>query len=242
MFEDYARGKSQATIARELNAAGIRTARGAASSQSVVGQTMRNPLYRGMVRYGAELFDGRHQSIVSEELWREVEKHTSLAFGTTMQDAGVMPSRAAAATPSTTPSPRASLPRSRPPCSTGTRSAPATRRDSLFTGSRALQHPSPALHARAAQPREVRGDHDETGATDSRRRLTPGVNGNGVTPTPERSDHVARAVRACPGRRSSRFPVLPVVCVVPAVDAALGDAFPPCNSAKFLTCCQTCWA
>jgi hypothetical protein len=74
MFEDYARGKSQATIARELNAAGIGTMRGAAWSQSVVGQTLRNPLYRGMVRYGADLFDGRHQRIVSDDLWGEVER------------------------------------------------------------------------------------------------------------------------------------------------------------------------
>jgi site-specific DNA recombinase len=73
MFEDYARGKSQATIARELNAAGIGTVRGAAWSQSRVGQTLRNPLYRGMVRNGADLFPGRHEAIVSDELWREVE-------------------------------------------------------------------------------------------------------------------------------------------------------------------------
>lgn len=74
MFEDYARGKSQATIARELNAAGIGTVRGVGWSQSIVGQTLRNPLYRGMVRYGAELFVGRHQRIVTDELWREVER------------------------------------------------------------------------------------------------------------------------------------------------------------------------
>jgi site-specific DNA recombinase len=73
MFEDYARGKSQATIARELNAAGIGTVRGAAWSQSRVGQTLRNQLYRGMVRHGADLFAGRHQTIISDELWREVE-------------------------------------------------------------------------------------------------------------------------------------------------------------------------
>ncbi len=73
MFEDYVRGKSQATIARELNGAGIGTVCGAAWSQSRVGQTLRNPLYRGMVRFGADLFPGRHEAIVSDELWREVE-------------------------------------------------------------------------------------------------------------------------------------------------------------------------
>jgi site-specific DNA recombinase len=73
MFEDYVRGKSQATIARELNAAGIGTVRSVAWSQSRVGQTLRNPLYRGMVRHGADLFPGGHEAIVSDELRREVE-------------------------------------------------------------------------------------------------------------------------------------------------------------------------
>jgi site-specific DNA recombinase len=74
MFTDVTRGKSQATIARELNAAGIATVRGAAWSQSRVGQTLRNPLYVGKVHYGAELFDGAHEPIVSLELWQAVEQ------------------------------------------------------------------------------------------------------------------------------------------------------------------------
>ncbi len=73
MFEDYAHGKSQATIARELNVAGIRTVRGAAWTQSRIGQMLRNPLYRGMVRYGADFFPGRHEAIISDELWGELE-------------------------------------------------------------------------------------------------------------------------------------------------------------------------
>jgi hypothetical protein len=80
MFEDYVRGKSQAEIARELNAFGTGTVRGAAWSQSRVGQTLRNPLYRGVVRYGADLFPGRHEAIVSHELWREVEKLRAAAM------------------------------------------------------------------------------------------------------------------------------------------------------------------
>ncbi len=73
MFEDWVHGKSQATIARELNAAGIPTVRGVPWSQSRVGQMLKNPLYRGMVRYRDDLFPGRHQAIISDELWREVE-------------------------------------------------------------------------------------------------------------------------------------------------------------------------
>lgn len=41
---------------------------------------MRNPLYRGMVRYGADVFPGRHEAIVSDELWRQVETLRAAAF------------------------------------------------------------------------------------------------------------------------------------------------------------------
>jgi len=74
IFEDYADGKSQAAIARELNAAGIRTVRGVTWTQTRIAQMLRNPLYRGMVRHGNDLFRGRHEAIISDELWREVEK------------------------------------------------------------------------------------------------------------------------------------------------------------------------
>jgi DNA invertase Pin-like site-specific DNA recombinase len=74
MFIEYARGKSQADIARDLNDAGIRTVRGTTWTQSAVARMLRNPLYRGMVRYEKELFRGRyHEAIVSDELWYEVE-------------------------------------------------------------------------------------------------------------------------------------------------------------------------
>jgi len=73
MFEDYARGASMSTIARTLNAAGVTTVRGNDWSQPVVGQVLRNPLYRGMVRYHGELFVGQHEAIVSDELWFTVE-------------------------------------------------------------------------------------------------------------------------------------------------------------------------
>jgi site-specific DNA recombinase len=74
MFLDYAFGKSQSTIARRLNEAGIRTTRGQPWSQPRVGQILRNPLYRGLVHYKDELFSGNHEAIVSHELWGEVER------------------------------------------------------------------------------------------------------------------------------------------------------------------------
>jgi site-specific DNA recombinase len=73
MFEGYASGKSQAEIARELNDAGITTSRGGLWSQSMVGQVLRNLLYRGKVTYRGEVFDGQHKPLVSDELWLAVE-------------------------------------------------------------------------------------------------------------------------------------------------------------------------
>jgi site-specific DNA recombinase len=74
IFTAAAEGKSQAAIARELNAEHIRTARGTTWSQPRVGQTLRNPLYRGIVRYRSELFPGQHEPIVSDELWEAAEQ------------------------------------------------------------------------------------------------------------------------------------------------------------------------
>src|SRR5207249_4939921 len=63
----------QAEIARELNACDIPTVCGAAWSQSRVSQMLRNPLYRGLVRSGADFFPGEHEPLVSDELWQKVE-------------------------------------------------------------------------------------------------------------------------------------------------------------------------
>ena len=52
--------------------------------------------------------------------------YTSLAFGKTLQHAGALPGMAEEATPTTTRSPRASSPPSRPSCSSDTPSTPAT--------------------------------------------------------------------------------------------------------------------
>jgi len=55
-------------------------------------------------------------------------QYTSLAFARRCRRPGCSPAWAGEGTPSTTPSPKASSRRSRPSCSTGTASAPATRR------------------------------------------------------------------------------------------------------------------
>jgi site-specific DNA recombinase len=80
MFLDYVAGKSMTQIARELNQAGVRTVRGAKWSQTRVAQMLRNPLYKGKVRYKDELFDGQHEALVSSELWDQVERMRKAAF------------------------------------------------------------------------------------------------------------------------------------------------------------------
>lgn len=79
MYRRYADGASQSTIARELNDDGIRTAQGAKWTQPHVSQVLSNPIYRGMVRNGSDLFAGEHESIVSDELWFAVESRREAA-------------------------------------------------------------------------------------------------------------------------------------------------------------------
>jgi len=78
MFERYATGKySYRETAEWLNDAGFRTRSGRHFSKDTVADMIRNPFYKGLVAYrrgsraqdAAELFPGKHEAIVSPELW-----------------------------------------------------------------------------------------------------------------------------------------------------------------------------
>lgn len=78
MFERYATGKySFQEIADWLNDAGYRTRSGRRFSKDTVADMLRNPFYKGSVVYrrgsrdqgAGELFSGKHEAIVSPELW-----------------------------------------------------------------------------------------------------------------------------------------------------------------------------
>lgn len=79
-FEHYAVGRyTYQEIAGILNNEGFRTNRGRRFSKDAIAQMLRNPFYMGKVVYRAhptnetEIYDGMHESIVSEELWMRVK-------------------------------------------------------------------------------------------------------------------------------------------------------------------------
>ena len=89
MFERYASGtESMATLAKWLNDSGYRTngkrpteilgqiveGNGRRFTHWAVRDILKNPFYIGKVRYKDELFDGRHQGLVNQELFDQVHK------------------------------------------------------------------------------------------------------------------------------------------------------------------------
>ena len=73
MFEMARAGKTQMAIARDLNAAGHRTAQGHAWSQPKVGQMLRNPIWIGKLVNQA----GEHDlldPLIDPELWHAVQR------------------------------------------------------------------------------------------------------------------------------------------------------------------------
>ena len=83
MFRQYATGKhSYAELAQWINDAGYRTRSGCRFSKDTVADIVRNPFYKGYVVYRrgshdqavGELFPGKHEPIVSPELWEECRR------------------------------------------------------------------------------------------------------------------------------------------------------------------------
>jgi site-specific DNA recombinase len=73
MFELAREGKSQATIAREINAAGGRTAQGYPWSQPRIGQVLRDRIWLGKLRNQAGEFQVM-EPVIDPELWEAVQR------------------------------------------------------------------------------------------------------------------------------------------------------------------------
>ena len=93
IFRDFLSGKGAATIARELNALGIKTARGKAPSNRMVKYILQNPVYIGKIRYSKDgrvdyvyspnddksfLTDGNFEPIVDLDTWLAVQDKLAL--------------------------------------------------------------------------------------------------------------------------------------------------------------------
>jgi site-specific DNA recombinase len=76
IFEEFVAGRSQMVIARDLTRDRIPPARGRSGAwhQSSVRRILGNSTYRGLVRLQGIEYDGRHEAIVSAELWEEAAR------------------------------------------------------------------------------------------------------------------------------------------------------------------------
>ena len=82
-FETYLEAGSTLDTARKLNDLGIRTKSftstrgkkqgGRKFGKIVIYNLLKNPLYRGLVTHGDDTFPGRHEAIIDEETWRQVQ-------------------------------------------------------------------------------------------------------------------------------------------------------------------------
>jgi site-specific DNA recombinase len=66
-------GRSQAEVARGLNADGLRTAQGRPWNQSQISQLVRDPVWVGKLRSREGLADGQHGELVALELWERAQ-------------------------------------------------------------------------------------------------------------------------------------------------------------------------
>lgn len=89
VFSMYAAGRGQMDIARCLGDRGVRTNRGTRPENRFIEYMLNNPVYIGKIRWSKEgrtaskrkyddenivVYDGKHEPIISEELWQAVHK------------------------------------------------------------------------------------------------------------------------------------------------------------------------
>jgi DNA invertase Pin-like site-specific DNA recombinase len=75
MFALYAEGKtSTSTIAAELNSRGIKSPQKSKIHNSLVARTLQNPFYIGSFWWNGKLYTGKHQPIITESLFNQVQK------------------------------------------------------------------------------------------------------------------------------------------------------------------------
>lgn len=88
IFEDYANGKKQRQIARELGLLGVRTKRGNPPDNRFIDYILHNPVYIGKIRWSTDgraaskrdydnenimIVQGSHQPLIDLELWNKVQ-------------------------------------------------------------------------------------------------------------------------------------------------------------------------
>lgn len=69
IFSEAASGRSQRAIARKLNEDSVPSQRNMKWTQASVASILKNPTYKGVVRFGDEEFQGKHETIIDAALW-----------------------------------------------------------------------------------------------------------------------------------------------------------------------------
>jgi site-specific DNA recombinase len=79
IFTDYLNGRSQRAIIRSLNDSGVPTRHGGDWHQSAVSRILGDDgiVYTGKLRYKEEVLDGRHDAIITEEVWQKAQAISS---------------------------------------------------------------------------------------------------------------------------------------------------------------------
>ena len=74
MFREYVFGKKGATkLCRELNEAGLRKRSGKKWENRGLIKILKNPVYTGVISWKGEIFEGKHEHIISKELFDKAQ-------------------------------------------------------------------------------------------------------------------------------------------------------------------------
>jgi site-specific DNA recombinase len=73
IFQEIADGGSQREVANKLNAEGVKSAKGGKWGQPQIKAVLDNVTHIGQVESNGEVYNGKHEAIVSTELWDRVQ-------------------------------------------------------------------------------------------------------------------------------------------------------------------------
>ena len=75
IFRNYVYGKKGATkIFKELNEAGLRKRSGILWENRAIINMLKNPFYTGVIRWNDSIFEGKHDAIISDEIFKKTQR------------------------------------------------------------------------------------------------------------------------------------------------------------------------
>jgi site-specific DNA recombinase len=74
MFRRFVKDPSTAALRDDLARKGWRTRAGTPWSKNSIQQILKNPIYAGLVRFKGQVYDGVHEPLIADELFRKVQE------------------------------------------------------------------------------------------------------------------------------------------------------------------------